>query len=107
MKTILAVITYPFRLIGRLISSAKKPATDILTFAVPKIVEHALKIILPRGMKIIEILSGTDLTDDEKRNEAVQQVRAELKAKGIELRSSYIIWIVQTLYLYFLKQTEQ
>lgn len=52
------------------------------------------------AIQVVNQLEGTDLTDDEKRDEAIEQIKAEAKARGKELKDHLVRWLVETAVAY-------
>jgi hypothetical protein len=57
------------------------------------------------AVAIVTELATTDLTNEEKRKQAFERIKAKIVESGKEASDSFVNWLVETAYQYFKKTT--
>ena len=63
------------------------------------LIKNGAKYILQVARETVEELAKTDLTNEQKRKEAFEEIKSFTKTKGLQIRDSVINTVIELAYL--------
>jgi len=86
--------------IRNLFNNLLKVFKKFLAIAIPVATQILTAEFKDVAIAIVTELTTTDLTNEQKREEAFKKIKEEIIKSGKEARDSFIYWLVETAYQY-------
>lgn len=84
-----------FNWITSLFSKALRLFKEFMKIAFPILLQTFIGLLKDFAISVVSKLEDADLSNEEKRNQAFEQIRDEAIAKGLEFKTSWIFLLIE------------